>query len=261
MFTVAQNGQELGQFSADQIRQLVADGALDDTAFYWREGMSEWKPLTSLFPPAPPEVSKPLEVLETKTVVHWGGALAADIEKAFCAAVKVKKYKSTYEHHVLSDVLGNRESIVVLPSRKNRIPAELALILGPAVGGLIGLAVAGAQTVADKRHDNRHVLPNDISSVAHDAVIFETASCTIQAKEVCEGFGLTGLEYARWLYLQGEGRINGKAGRISMRFGRESGTSLGRYMKQPDDWITKFCAALGKDVPAIIRGNKVAWDC
>jgi hypothetical protein len=37
----------LGVWSSSEVRKLFADGLLEATDFYWREGMKEWLPLSS----------------------------------------------------------------------------------------------------------------------------------------------------------------------------------------------------------------------
>ena len=48
MISIAQNGQELGQFSADEVAAMVEGGQIDQTAHYWMDGMTEWRPITEI---------------------------------------------------------------------------------------------------------------------------------------------------------------------------------------------------------------------
>lgn len=48
MISIAHNGQELGQFSADEVAAMVEGGQIDQTAHYWMEGMIEWRPITEI---------------------------------------------------------------------------------------------------------------------------------------------------------------------------------------------------------------------
>lgn len=48
MISIAHNGQELGQFSADEVAAMVEGGQIDQTAHYWMEGMAEWRPITEI---------------------------------------------------------------------------------------------------------------------------------------------------------------------------------------------------------------------
>jgi hypothetical protein len=48
MISIAHNGQELGQFSAEDVASLLASGQIDKTAYYWVEGMPEWRLITEI---------------------------------------------------------------------------------------------------------------------------------------------------------------------------------------------------------------------
>lgn len=48
MISVAFNGQELGQFSAEEIAAMLEGGQIDLSAHYWVEGMTEWRPVTEI---------------------------------------------------------------------------------------------------------------------------------------------------------------------------------------------------------------------
>lgn len=56
MISIAHNGQELGQFSADEVAAMVEGGQIDQTAHYWMEGMAEWRPITEIVQVVPVEV-------------------------------------------------------------------------------------------------------------------------------------------------------------------------------------------------------------
>lgn len=222
--------------------------------------MAEWQPLASLFPPQPQGPPQPLQVLATKMIVQWSDELADTIKAAFCAALKVKKYESTFEFHVLSDIYGSKEFVVVAPASKNRIPAELALILGPAFGIPAAFAIASGQALSDKMKDRSKVSPDELAAAAKDVVIFNAPTCEIRANEVVDDIALSGLVYVQYLYIDGAASINGHTGRVSMKIGREAGSSLGRYLKPKKDWIGDFCAALGREKPTMTRGKISFWD-
>jgi hypothetical protein len=42
---IAHQGQELGEFSPVEIAQMLANGEIDETAWFWIEGMPEWLPV------------------------------------------------------------------------------------------------------------------------------------------------------------------------------------------------------------------------
>ena len=45
---IARGGQEIGQFTVQEIPGLIASGQLMETDFFWRPGMTAWKPLYDL---------------------------------------------------------------------------------------------------------------------------------------------------------------------------------------------------------------------
>jgi uncharacterized protein DUF4339 len=45
---VARNGQQLGQFSVEEVNRKLADGTLSPTDLGWHEGAAEWAPLSSI---------------------------------------------------------------------------------------------------------------------------------------------------------------------------------------------------------------------
>jgi hypothetical protein len=61
VISVAYSGQTLGQFSAEQIAAMLESGRIDKTAYYWVDGMAEWRPITEIIQevpqaPAPPAI-------------------------------------------------------------------------------------------------------------------------------------------------------------------------------------------------------------
>jgi Tfp pilus assembly major pilin PilA len=50
---IGQDGQQYGPYTEADIRQWLKDGKLAADALAWREGMAEWTPLSTLFPPEP----------------------------------------------------------------------------------------------------------------------------------------------------------------------------------------------------------------
>ena len=54
LISIARDGQEIGEWTDDQVRALSQDGQLLGTDYYWHEGMPAWLPLRSLLKPAPP---------------------------------------------------------------------------------------------------------------------------------------------------------------------------------------------------------------
>ena len=54
LISIARDGQEIGEWTDDQVRALSQDGQLLGTDYYWHEGMPAWLPLRSLLKPTPP---------------------------------------------------------------------------------------------------------------------------------------------------------------------------------------------------------------
>jgi len=48
MIFISQNGENLGGFDELRIRHMISEGEIDDTAFFWRDGMEDWKPIREL---------------------------------------------------------------------------------------------------------------------------------------------------------------------------------------------------------------------
>lgn len=48
-YHVARNGEQLGQFTAEEIRHGLFDGKFQPTDLGWKEGQSDWVPLSTLF--------------------------------------------------------------------------------------------------------------------------------------------------------------------------------------------------------------------
>jgi len=45
---VAQDNQEFGPYTREEVRRYLADGSIAAEAFFWREGMPEWRPVNEL---------------------------------------------------------------------------------------------------------------------------------------------------------------------------------------------------------------------
>jgi hypothetical protein len=56
MIYLSANGAVLGQFEESAVPQVLADRKITAEAFYWREGMAEWRPVSELAKPAEPKV-------------------------------------------------------------------------------------------------------------------------------------------------------------------------------------------------------------
>jgi len=59
MFFVFMNGEQYGPFTIDQIKVMAAEGAIDGSALYWKEGMPEWQSVQKLLAkPIAPKAEK-----------------------------------------------------------------------------------------------------------------------------------------------------------------------------------------------------------
>ncbi len=72
------NGVDLGEFEESQIPSLIKSGTINGEAFYWREGMQEWKPISELFeivhedqPPIAPEPASKKKNAPTKAQITF----------------------------------------------------------------------------------------------------------------------------------------------------------------------------------------------
>jgi len=57
LISIARGGQEIGEWSEEQVRAGYLDGQFVADDLYWHEGMPDWKPLRSLIKPALPSQS------------------------------------------------------------------------------------------------------------------------------------------------------------------------------------------------------------
>ncbi|MEY4482725.1 MAG: hypothetical protein RL693_177 [Verrucomicrobiota bacterium] len=79
---IGRNGQPLGTFSEEQVRDGIALGNLLGTDLAWHEGMDDWKPLSSfpifMTPPALPShpISTPVVMPATTPVASTSSGLA-----------------------------------------------------------------------------------------------------------------------------------------------------------------------------------------
>jgi hypothetical protein len=48
MIYISHNGENLGEFDESQIQTMLLQGQIDQDAYYWREGMEDWKPISEL---------------------------------------------------------------------------------------------------------------------------------------------------------------------------------------------------------------------
>ena len=78
---ISRNGQQEGPYSIQQIQQMLADGSITASALSWKEGLSQWVPLSQIISSLPTEPSHstppPVPVASVVTTQHTGiGRLA-----------------------------------------------------------------------------------------------------------------------------------------------------------------------------------------
>lgn len=54
---ISRNGQQEGPYTAQQIEQMLADGSIARYTLAWKEGLSQWVPLSQILDSLPPEPS------------------------------------------------------------------------------------------------------------------------------------------------------------------------------------------------------------
>jgi hypothetical protein len=62
--SVSRDGQEIGEWTDEEVRTLYFQGSLLPTDHYWREGMAQWSTLSTFIKPPPPASEKPSAVAQ-----------------------------------------------------------------------------------------------------------------------------------------------------------------------------------------------------
>lgn len=78
---ISRNGQQEGPYTAEQIHQMLADGSIARYTLAWKEGLSQWVPLSQILDSSPPQPSHiappPGLIAPVATIQHSGiGRLA-----------------------------------------------------------------------------------------------------------------------------------------------------------------------------------------
>lgn len=78
---ISRNGQQEGPYTAEQIQQMLADGSIARYTLAWKEGLSQWVPLSQILESSPPQPSHiappPVPIAPVATIQHSGiGRLA-----------------------------------------------------------------------------------------------------------------------------------------------------------------------------------------
>ena len=72
MFWVADNSQEIGQFTAADLTSLWTNGTISATACYWLPGMTEWRPVEEILAYEAPDFDTAQELMTTAVVEPKG---------------------------------------------------------------------------------------------------------------------------------------------------------------------------------------------
>lgn len=78
---ISRNGQQEGPYTTEQIQQMLADGSIARYTLAWKEGLSQWVPLSQILESSPPQPSHiappPVPIAPVATIQHSGiGRLA-----------------------------------------------------------------------------------------------------------------------------------------------------------------------------------------
>lgn len=78
---ISRNGQQEGPYTGEQIQQMLADGSIARYTLAWKEGLSQWVPLSQILESSPPQPSHiappPVPIAPVATIQHSGiGRLA-----------------------------------------------------------------------------------------------------------------------------------------------------------------------------------------
>jgi uncharacterized RDD family membrane protein YckC len=111
-YYIGKNGQQLGPFDAQQVREQLAAGAVSPQDLVWREGMAAWAPLQTEFPssdapPAPPPVPSPFAHTAGNTGAHPGNPFVSDVTRETVAEEPQLAGRGTRLGAVLLDGLVN----------------------------------------------------------------------------------------------------------------------------------------------------------
>lgn len=140
---VARNGQQLGQYSLEEVNQHLASGRLTAADLAWHDGLTDWRPLSAIegvaiphpsSPPPPPPLpvtgpspSAPEQVAAGKGVITAG---------YICAALAFVILPVGFGIAAL--VLG------IIALTKGRIGHGIAIIVLAVTLGLLGLIIGVA---------------------------------------------------------------------------------------------------------------------
>jgi uncharacterized RDD family membrane protein YckC len=109
---IAKDGKQTGPYSEDQIRSMIEGGLISNSDYFWREGLTEWQPLSQ----------------------HFGSSLSSP-----------PPFRSVGNHHVSANTLTNEHPGFWLRCAAHLIDSIIVYILAFVAGFIIGVVfgVAG----------------------------------------------------------------------------------------------------------------------
>ena len=134
---IAQQGRELGNFSREQIARMLASGEIEQTAWFWIEGMAEWRPLANLaLPPHkasnPPDDRTPLRspLILVAGMRHCGSTALFNILRIGFLAAGHHVTSCYSESKRFADVMQSGDGVRLVKAHEVRpdLPAHSALV-------------------------------------------------------------------------------------------------------------------------------------
>ena len=118
MIRIATGGEDRGEFAEEEAHRLIAEGKIDASAFYWRDGMTEWRPVAELVAPSPP----PLPVEDLAGVGRTERPLTDEYHEAQIAVArdKLARLKQSPETFPEEIEEANEELKDAIEARKDR---------------------------------------------------------------------------------------------------------------------------------------------
>jgi hypothetical protein len=79
---ISRDGKEIGTYSSDEVVKLRINGTLQETDFYWHDGMTEWAPLTQFLASEARRVLAERQLLQKQEEAKKAERLALERAKA-----------------------------------------------------------------------------------------------------------------------------------------------------------------------------------
>lgn len=104
-YIVSRNGQDLGSFEASQILEGLQSGSFLSTDWLWQDGMSDWKPVSDVFPQAQNPAAMPVRAAAPMRAVVPRANPAASVPRtaAVAGSQRVAAKTNPYESPVATE--------------------------------------------------------------------------------------------------------------------------------------------------------------